>query len=333
MPSNSPSQPEYTVLTIRSADEAWSLFEAAIQGEELPENLKLHFEGWPTYQLHFDGQDWDRSVPTRVMAPLIELQRDIHRSYARIKYNSTSLHKLNKEERDSLELVVKVEPGSSNFLTPISGPLNDLATAAIGKMSPHDIVITVLGLALIYGGVEIAKSWIAQRQQAIDSDNRVSLSKEESERLRIFAAAMQRDIVSSAKSEFESTQSDIFKTLKPGDEITTGGVVLPSSEARQIAQTERARSEDIDIRGTFRVLANDASKGAGFRIKVVRISDNLTLTAEVPIELSQEQKNLIQRAEWSKGAVLVDLHITASQLRDTIRDAVVYSASEFHQEE
>lgn len=325
--TNHPSAIE--IIKIRSADEAWELLQRTLDGGELPENLQLVFDGWPSFDLRINGRDWHGTVPTRVMSPLLDVQKDIHRAYARIRYGSANLRKLSDEERDSLELVIQVEKGSSVLETPIWTQLNELATAAIGKMNSHDIVVTVLGLAVVYGGMEIAKAWIAQRQAAVESDNLVQLSEQETKRLEIFAnAVQQKPALGDARSDYESTQNSILKTLKPGDKITAKGVVLQSDEAMEITQSERARSEDIDIRGAFRVVANDASKGAGFRVKVVRITDGLSFSADVPIELDIEQRKLIQKAEWSKGAVLVNLHISASILRDSIMNAVVYSAQE-----
>jgi len=118
----------------------------------------------------------------------------------------------------------------------------------------------------------------------------------------------------------------LLKALKPRDTIVLQGTTLNSTEAAEITQTERARSKDIDIGGIFRVLANDASRNSGFRIKVQRITDDLTLSADVPIELGDDEKKLIQQAEWSKGVSLVRLNITASELRGKIVSAVVYGA-------
>lgn len=321
------NQSNTEIIRIKSADQAWELLQHAISGGKLPGNLELVFDGWPSYDLKVNGRDWNGTVPTRVMSPLLDVQKDIHRAYARIRYGSANLRKLSDEERSSLELVIQVEKSSSKFEAPVWEQLNELATTAIGKMDSRDLAITILGLALVYGGVEISKSWISQRQAEVDSDNQVQLSQQETKRLEIFAKAMQqKPELGEAKTDFESSQNGILKTLKPGDKFTSKGVVLESAEAHEIIQTERARSVDIDIRGTFRVVANDASKNSGFRIKVVRISDNLTFSADVPIELDSDQKSLIQKAEWSKGAVLVDLHISASMLRDSIQNAVVYSA-------
>jgi hypothetical protein len=316
-------------LYIRSEDEAWLVLKHAIEhGSDFPENFDIVFDGWPSFDLNIKGKDWHSTVPTRVMVPLLEVQKDLHRAYTSICYGSGSLNRLTVEDREKLELVIEVKEGSSEYDADLWKQLGAIAEAAVGKMTGTEIIITVVSLGLIITGGAVAKHWISTRLKEKESDNQIELSKQESERVRVITEAMSRQpVIAEIKENSIITQSKLLKVMKPGDRITTAGVTLSSEEAREIAQTERAVSEDIDIRGVFRVLANDASKGAGFRIKVQRVSDGLLLSADVPIELDIDQRNLIQKAEWSKGTELVSLYITGSMLRGNINNAAVYSAS------
>lgn len=316
-------------LYIRNEDDAWRVLKYALDhGSDIPADINVIFDGWPTYDLNIKGKDWHSSVPTRVMGPLLEVQKDLYRAYTSIRYNGANLQKLTDEDREKLELVIGVKEGSSDFDAELWNQLSEIGKAAVGKMTGTEIIITVVGLSLVLTGGAVAKHWISKRLKEKESDNQIELSMQETERVRIITEAMSRKPVIEEISESSIiTQSKMLKALKPGDRIITSGVSLSSEDAKEIAQTERAASEDINVSGVFRVLANDASRSAGFRIKVERVSDGLTLSAEVPIELDLEQKKLIQKAEWSKGMELVSLHITGSILRGKIKDAVVYSAS------
>ena len=315
-------------IAIRSQEEAWELLRQAVRGDEIPENLILVFEGWPSFKLKVTGRDWHGTVPTRVMSPLLEVQRDLHRAYAQICYGFPNLRRLRDEERDALELVIKVDEGSSDYEASLSEQLTELAKKAIERMNSRDVVISVLGVALVLGGVEVGKEWIAARQAEISGEQTVALSHEETERLRVFAEAVrQQPALKETKADFIASQNRILKTAKPTDTVLTQGVSLQGYEAMEIAQEERARSTSIDVTGTFRVLANDASRSAGFRVKLTRIEDAMTFTAEVPLELPVDQQRLIQKAEWSKGAVLVRLEIQADLLRGKISNASVVSAA------
>jgi hypothetical protein len=316
-------------IIIRSADDAWELLQQALSGQDLPENLTLIFDGWPTFELNVRGKDWHSTVPTRVMGPLLEVQRDLHRAYANIRYGAPNLRKLSDEERDLLELVVKVEEGSSDYQAPMWEQFTELAKKAVEKMNSRDVVIAVLGAAVVFGGVEINKAWVAVAQEEKQVNQTVELSKQETERLKVFADAVkERPALKEARADFEASQNRLLKTVKPGDTVQLKGVALAGTDAMAITHNERARASDIHLTGTFGVIAIDASKAAGFRIKVARINDGMTFSATVPLELDSDQKDLIQKAEWSKGAKLVQLDIRATTLRGSITDAVVVSASE-----
>ncbi|KAI5914591.1 hypothetical protein [Thauera sp. 2A1] len=315
-------------IVISSADQAWALLRSALDGDELPERIALVFDGWPRFHMKFSGRDWHGTVPTRVMAPLLDVQRDLYRAYANVCYGDSNLRRLRDEDRELLELVVKVNEGSSDYEAPLHEQLTELARKAIEKMDSRSLVITILGIAVVVGGVEIGKAWIAERQEAKKVEQTIELSKQETERLKVFSEAVkQQPVLGETREDFEASQNRLLKSVKPGDEVVTKGVALHGDQVAEITQGERARAEDIDISGTFRVLANDASKGAGFRIKVSRIEDGMTFSAEVPLELDADAKRLIQKAEWSKGAVLVRLDISASSLRGGVMNAVVTGAS------
>jgi len=300
----------------------------AIEGGDVPDNISLVFDGWPKFKMKVNGTDWHGTVPTRVMGPVLEIQKDLYRAYANVCYGVPNLRRLKDDDRDSLELIVEVEKSSSDYEAPLWKQFNELAKKAIDKMSSRDVVITILGLAVVYGGVEVNKAWVAQRQDETQTEKTVELSKQETERLKVFASAMQqKPTLAEARTDFQASQNRILKTMKPGDKLETKGVVLKSSQASEITHDERARSKVMHISGNFRVLANDASKGVGFRIKVERVNDGLTFSADVPLELSTDEKELIQKAEWSKGAVLIHLDVNASKLRDSITNAVVFGAA------
>ncbi len=321
-------------IYIRSAEDAWNYFEAALKSEDAVfEGAQLVFDGWPNYEMVVQGRDWDSTVPTRVMSPLLDLQHDINRLYATVYYGAPNLRKLNDDDRDMLELIVKVKKGSSNFEAPIHKQLTELSKKAIEKMESKHLMTTILGAALIWGGVEVNKQWVSSLQKEKQVEQTVELSKQETERLKIFSQALtKRPELAGVRSDYEETQNKVLKTLKPSDSLNTRGVQLSGGQAAEIVQSQRAISSDLDLQEDFFVMANDASRPEGFRIKVRRVSDGVEFYANVPIELSQDEKSYIQAAEWSKGGRRVGLSITATLLRGKIINATVYGAKAFRKQ-
>jgi hypothetical protein len=302
-------------VVISSEEEAWAAFERATSGDGFPEGVELVFQNWPMFQMDIKGRDWHSTVPTRVMSPLLEVQKDINRAYTSIKYSDFNLRKLKDEDRDELEVVVKVEKGSSIFNAELWKQFSHMAEAAIGRMNGDQIVITVLGIALAITAPVMYES-------------RFDLSQQETERLKVFAEAVKvHPALQTIREDTQATHNRLLKAVKPGDSVAMKGVELRSDEVAVLVQPERERAQDIFIDGVFVVLGNRTDKSDGFRITVKRLSDQLTLNADVPLELPFEQQQLIQQAEWSKGRIR--LSITASILRDAITQAVVGSAEEF----
>jgi hypothetical protein len=314
-------------LVIKSEADAWRALKHATTGEGYPKNLNVVFEDWPSFKLDFKGRDWESTVPTRVMAPLLDVQRDVNRAYASVRYNEFNLRRLTNEERDELELVVKVKKGSSIFDAELWKQYNEIAKAAMDHMDGNQIVVTVIGLALIAVTPTLFRAWLLSRDKDRDLKNRVDLSKVENERLQIFSDAVKaQPKLEIANEETQATNNRLLKATKPGDQIQLRDVKLSSDEVQAVVQSERERSRDVDLQGHFAILGNRTDKSDGFRIDVRRISDGMTFKADVPLELAPDQRELIQKAEWSKG--VIELSISAQQLRESITEAVVYHAAE-----
>lgn len=312
-------------LEIKSEADAWSALEKAVGGGAFPDDLQIEFKGWPVLQLDFSGKDWNSTVPTRVMSPLLDVQRDINRAFTSVRYNDPNLRKLKDDDRDDLEVVVKVEKGSSLFNADLWKQFSHIAEAAVGRMNGDQIVITVIGLAIAIMAPVMFKSWLGSRQKEKELHNQVELSKQETERLKVFAEAVKsQPALQTIREDAQATNNRLLKAVKPGDEVGIKGVRLHSEQVEVVVQSERERSRDVHLDGVFTLLGNRTDKSDGFRITVKRVSDSLTLNADVPLELPLEQRQLIQRAEWTKGRV--KLWITASMLRDSITDAVVSSS-------
>lgn len=314
------------MLEIESAEDAWSWLEAALKDKPIPEALDLSFKSWPSISFNVKGRDWKSSVPTRIMMPLIDYQRDLLRAYATVRYGSPNTHKLRDDERDQLELVVEVADGSSEFKAELDKQFTALAQQAIDKMTSRHLLILILGIAVAYSATEIGKQYFETQQKLADVQKTVQLSEQDTKRLEIFAKALeQSQVVSDTKIDRLETENKILKAMKPDDVITTGDVVLNGAQAQAITRPEKATSEALMLSGIYRILRNDTDKSDGFRIKIEEISSGETLSVDVPAALPFAQRELISAAEWKKTPIA--LNIDAEKFRDVIRKATVTSAA------
>ncbi|MCE5232470.1 MAG: hypothetical protein ABFC67_13555 [Mizugakiibacter sp.] len=323
-------------LIIRNEVDAWAALEAAVSGGLRFDVTRVRFEGWPTWSLDAQGRDWYSTVPTRIMPPLLDVQKDINRAFASVQYGDPNLRRLREDDRESLEVVVKVEKGSSIFTADLSGQLNKIVQAALERMNGTEAVITALGIGLMITAAVTYKAWLANRLKEkelqshteLESKNiesRIHLSQEETRRLAIMRDAMVREpTLQTVNEDTQATTNRLLKVTRPGDTIAMRGVPMTAEEAHEIAQPEREQAKELEMQGDFRIIGNRTDKGAGFRITVQRASDGLQFAADVLAELAWGDKQAIQRAEWSKSLVM--LTIEAEMLRDRITRAVVISA-------
>ncbi|MGH2165401.1 hypothetical protein, partial [Enterococcus faecalis] len=74
------------------------------------------------------------------------------------------VRKLPKEQLDALEIEVTVEQGSSIVEINIGGFLTKLTQELVGKMNATEIMFTVLGAAVSWGGVTVFKRFLDNRK-------------------------------------------------------------------------------------------------------------------------------------------------------------------------
>lgn len=94
--------------------------------------------------MHLTADKFHQTMTPSLMKGFIDLQNAIYRSYAQIKYNEPSILKLSKQEKDELELEVKVIDGSSGFEVNVQELFEKLITLLAGKITSKHILILVL---------------------------------------------------------------------------------------------------------------------------------------------------------------------------------------------
>ena len=103
-------------IIIRNEKDATKWLGRALHDDLLPRKpLKIIFQGWPKFDLSIQGENYNASMPTGIMFPLLEFQKEIRRIYCLAKYETDDLRKLNKRNRKKTEIVIKVEKGSTNI--------------------------------------------------------------------------------------------------------------------------------------------------------------------------------------------------------------------------
>lgn len=314
-------------FVIDNEDTAWEVLRRVLNHEvEFDETSSIEFKNWPVIEFKVNGRRWQSSIPTRIMPAILEVQKDLHRAYARVNYGDNNVKRLSSDERDALEIVVKVSQGSSEFMALIEGAMNTFVDKAVAKMTAEQIVVTVIGVSLVIAGRLSWKDWLNARQEQKESDERVALSQEETRRLEVLGNAMkQQPIIAAVKKEADLTRDDLVKSMDDPDMLHVGDMELPGHEAKQLIKKERERSVPVRIDGLFRI-TEVRPLIASFRLGLKRIKDDFELNAEVKdAVLNHDMREALKQGEW--GRMPIQLSINAHELRGNIVSAEVSSVS------
>ncbi|WP_318557221.1 hypothetical protein [Geobacter anodireducens] len=310
---------------IKSEDDAWNLLERTLK-EGVPDgHIEMVFENWPVLEFKLKGDKFNSSLTVKVMKTFVDLQQKLNRAYAQMRYNRPTAGGLSAAEHKELEIVVKVDKGSTLFSVDLQPTVATLLQGVTGKMTGTEIVISVLGLGLIYGGVTFAKAYLDSRRQEKQIEIASLLSNEETKRLGIFADAVNKqENLLSACRDSEETFDSFIKGASDADYLEIGGQRIYKEALDEMVKQTRSRSTDVQLNGWYRILYVDSSKPDGFVVGV-RSQEN---GKEFPAKLEDKwvfrmaaHLNRLQAAEWGKKPIY--LRINGKEIRSGVSQATI----------
>lgn len=321
-------------VIIRNEQDAWNWLRKALDNSpDLDQPVDLKFDGWPILNLHFSGHDFDASVPTRIMPPLLDAQKEIHRLFCLLRYGEQNLRKLTNDDRERLELVVKVEKGSSEFLTNLAEKLEEIGKSAVSRMESKHILIAVLGGALMWTSEVAWKAWLDQQAKVKEVETRVQMSQLEKEKLALFQRAVKADpALKDVSNGIDDFRNDALHKMKPADSfaVPNTNIEVDGRYAADITHKPKEQSHETRIDGEFVIQSVASGETSGFKLKVKRVLDGKLIAISIPADaLNNEQIEILKNNEWAKKPVI--LEINAKILRGEITAATLVSAKNIQQ--
>lgn len=320
-------------LLIASEEQAYQLVENYLSGHSLPENIS--FDGWPNLSFRLEGQNFQQSLTPSVMKGFVEMQSQINKAYSLAKYGTPDPRKLTKEEREDLEISVRVDQGSSVLTVDINGFLTKLTQELVGKMSAEQIMITVISAALIWGGVSLFRRHLDNRKEVRMAEIKKegdkehlqtmqTMSQEETKRTEIISRAMkQQPLIENMDRMAYDAKNEIVKSFARADTTTVDGVTIDSEMARELTTNARRRSSEMRIDGVYRIEEVNNTDPESFKVKVRNVRTDQRLTCLVQDIFLDESgnKEALQQAEWERKPV--HLSINARHVDGDIKSAVI----------
>lgn len=301
--------------------------------QELPDDIKLNFDGWPKITIELEGDGYSSTLTPTIMAALVELQQGLNRTYAKIVLDRNARH-LRDEERQMLEFKAKVEDGCTLITVDLKDYAKNLIENLSGKMSGNQLTVIAVTAITAWASTTVMKSNIEsqaagkQIEEATKKD--IQLSVQETERMKIFADAInQNTALLAVQQDARETNLAMLKGVSDAAKIELNGIGLNKDEAKAIATNARATSKEIQLNGNYHVLQVDTSLPDIVKIRVLHLDSKREFIAKFKDDsLDQKQIKLLQEAEWKKPKGKVYLSVNATELRDEITTATIVSVTE-----
>ena len=279
--------------------------QAAVEGVE--------FVDWPRFELVIRGTAVDGGMPIRLMPVFEELQRTIHRLYARHEYGNER-RRLSSTEKQRLEIVLWSQRGeSSHFWALLADTLNRLMEDMTGSQKTFSVAFVVAMVGLGWGLTE----YLQHLSEGRTLFTHVQLSKEETRRLNMFFdladqnAQLRKDI-DGVRKDLESTHDLLMRRLDADEVIVLDGEeVIDGATARRLLRIHRSGTKTYDqIEGMFLITRLESgSLKRGFRARVQRVDTDEVFNVYIPTTIPERQRRRLQAAEWDKRPVPMQLDL------------------------
>ena len=308
------------------------LFQAIemVEAGTWPGDQDVRFVDWPRYEITIRGEDFDGGVPTRIMPGLLGLQRAINRGYARSVHGD--VRRLTKKEEKQVELIVRLEPGSTRFFSELAQALNNALVAAAKNMSGTESAIVILGSVLgsvaIIAGAFVWKTRLNARARLHEIDHQTKLSEQETRRHEITARLVERyPNVAAQLADVGAAQDALLKRLEPKDQLMIGEEEIVNGEiGKRLAQSPRTPRVQDRLDADFIILSVDSGQVRdGFRVRVRGVTSGEELAVSIPEgTLPPDQISDLQNGEW--GKVPLHMRINVARAGNRIVEATLVSA-------
>lgn len=298
-----------TAISIQSEESAWAYIEEALRGKYDSDVVELSFDNWPIFRLNVKGERYDSTVTTSLMRSFVDLQNHLNRIYTDTIYGRAD-RRLTTEEYERLEILFKVEQGSSNFVADLSGFFSELGRSAMEKMSGRQVVIMVLGVAAIFSACSAFKHY---------SDNEKS-SREEKYKHEITMALLdQQPSMWDIERRNEIVYSNILKSVKDANKATLDKHEFTQKQLSEIDRKQYQNTEVVRIDGSY-FIRSMISGTDHLDLEVVDLRDGRVISAKLSKEiLSSDDVLLVSYGFINESTV--SLKIVARLRGDMVLEA------------
>jgi len=293
--------------------------------------VNLKFKNWPILEITLKGEDYNSNITSDMANALVQLQTSMNRTYALLAHGQNSSAHLTDKERHDIQFKASVKPGSSLIQVDLGAYAEKLVSATISKMTPEQLIITVVSITAIVASVTAYKAYLnATTENKKISElgkTAIAMSEQETARQKILAEAVASNkALVTISHNFDDAKNQIIKGTCDADSISVNSVTIDQETAKLAITKTREAATDIQLNGTYFVTETNLKKLDEIRLGLRRAQDGKEFIASFSDNsLDKASINLLQAAEWGRSTVF--LSINATELRGQITSAKVVSVT------
>lgn len=294
---------------VDSEEDAWTLLQN-LQKADYAAPDDIVFGDWINLEICLQGEKWKSSLTPAIFPVFETLQRTVYRAYAEAKYGNKK-QRLTKEEREKLEIIIRVSEGSSIIDTLVN--FGEIAKAAVDNMESKHITIAIVVAVLTIGGTTVHKHHIQAvkdtRQQELSNDDKKATlealqfaGEQETERMKILWQAIEsNELAKSVFDEAEDLHDDMLRSATKAEKSKIEGVELDGEIAQELVKSKRVKPEPLQINGFFQVMKLEWHSATLADITLKRVEDGMVVKAAFDLAwFNDEHKEIIKNAEWDE---------------------------------
>jgi len=330
-------------VTVTGEDRAWALLKEALSAEAVPADLEVHIGDVDGINIHVRGRDLDGTIPARYLPALLEYQESINRLYSFVKYKEYSVRRLTDEDKRAVEIVYRVDKGSSSFGAQIAPILEKIGLEAASKMTGQQLLIFMsLSVVLLagYGGLRL---WLNYKKDKLGADQAGAALKAlgevaktladgqkqdpelESQRLKLLKKAMKSSKAAKLVLETaDSANSRLAFSMDANDKLVIGDAELGGDDLKRAATAPREKSTLFDESGPAVLTSVDNSAGDGYAVGVKFLNSPSAVVAKVENDrLIDEERRCVADAVISRNPIFI--HVDGKWHRGAVVRARILS--------
>lgn len=217
---------------------------------------RIDFGDWASVHVYLPHPDVDSSITPPFMEAFLEIQKQLYQLAAQAASGSPDSGQLSDEMKRRLQISVVVSGGSSDYVTKLSKPAQELLKTMVGKMTGKQAAIVILGVVFLIGSGWSFNAWLEQRKaiqiEELKSKDHIEALKAltlngaaqlETMNKIISIVEKQGDIGKRAIEAVTATNDAILKAASKTPQTVVNDIHLSQQEAELLRASPRKKAE------------------------------------------------------------------------------------------